>query len=280
MFDGRYSDPLADRSWQHTVGARRLAAQLGEVYEDPASGFVGALVRYDAATLSLEDRHGAVRIFTWGPGLMYEGEPVDLQRPTARAAAPQHHIGVSGMRVDPNQRARVARASRLFVEGKHDAELVAKVWGDDLKATGVVVEQLLGVDHLAEVVADFAPGPTRRMGVLVDHLVEGSKESRLVDALPQALTRDAVLVVGHPFVDIWQAVKPERVGLAKWPTIPRNVEWKLGICAALGWPHETAADTGRAWQRILAQVRTYRDLEPALTGRVEQLIDFVTEIPE
>ena len=30
-------------------------------------------------------------------------------------------------------RARVARASRIFVEGRHDAELVEKVWGDDLR---------------------------------------------------------------------------------------------------------------------------------------------------
>ena len=30
------------------------------------------------------------------------------------------------------------------------------------------------------------------------------------------------------------------------------------------------------WKRILGTVRTYRDLEPALLGRVEELIDFVT----
>ncbi len=32
----------------------------------------------------------------------------------------------------------------------------------------------------------------------------------------------------------------------------------------------------RAWQRILAQVSSYADCEPALLGRVEELIDFVT----
>jgi hypothetical protein len=30
----------------------------------------------------------------------------------------------------------VARASRIYVEGKHDAELVEKIWGDDLRAIG------------------------------------------------------------------------------------------------------------------------------------------------
>jgi hypothetical protein len=85
-----------------------------------------------------------------------------------------------------------------------------------------------------------------------------------------------VLVVGHPFIDIWQGVKPARVGLKAWPQIPRSIEWKHGICQALGWPHDDQADIARAWQRILGQVRTYADLEPELLGRVEQLIDFVT----
>jgi hypothetical protein len=275
MFDDRYDvDPLADRSWQRVTAPRRVAARIGEVYEDPASGFVGALVRFDRATLSLEDRHGAVRAFRWGPGLLLAGEPVDLVPPTPAPRRPR--VGRSGMRVAPDEQARVARASRLFVEGKHDAELVAKVWGDDLKACGLVVEQLLGVDHLAEAVDEFRPGPDRRMGVLVDHLVAGSKESRLVAALPAGTTRDAVLVVGHPFIDIWQAVRPERLGIDAWPSIPRGVDWKTGMCRALGWPADTPADVGRAWSRILARVRTWRDLEPALTGRVEQLIDFVT----
>ncbi len=87
---------------------------------------------------------------------------------------------------------------------------------------------------------------------------------------------DAVLVVGHPFVDIWQAVKPSRVGLAAWPSVPRDIEWKHGICAALGWPHEDQEDIARAWRQILGRVDSYADLEPVLLGRVEQLIDFVT----
>ena len=34
------------------------------------------------------------------------------------------------------------------MEGKHDAELVEKVWGHDLRIEGVVVEPLHGVDDL------------------------------------------------------------------------------------------------------------------------------------
>ncbi len=55
-------------------------------------------------------------------------------------------------------KARVARASRIFVEGRHDAELVEKVWGDDLRIEGVVVEYLDGVDDLGEKLRDFRPG--------------------------------------------------------------------------------------------------------------------------
>ena len=125
----------------------------------------------------------------------------------------------------PDARARVARQSRIFVEGRHDAELVEKVWGHDLRIDGVVVEYLGGVDDLAAAIAEFGPSPERRVGVLVDHLVPGSKESRIADAVMQGPSGAHVLVVGHPFVDVWQAVKPARLGRASWPDIPRGVEW-------------------------------------------------------
>jgi hypothetical protein len=173
-------------------------------------------------------------------------------------------------------KARIARASRIFVEGRHDAELVEKVWGDDLRIEGVVVEFLGGVDDLAGHLRDFAPGPGRRVGVLVDHLVAGSKESRIAEQVARSPIGAHVLVAGHPFVDVWQAVKPDRLGLSAWPVIPRTVEWKKGVCAHLGWPQETQADIARAWKHILSRVASYDDLEPTLLGRVEELIDFVT----
>ena len=37
-----------------------------------------------------------------------------------------------------------------------------------------------------------------------------------------------VLVTGHPYVDVWQAVKPARVGLPAWPVIPPGRPWKEG----------------------------------------------------
>ena len=275
--DDRYaSDPLAD--FRIARGPRVLpevAADRDVVVEDAASGFVGAVVGIERQTVRLEDRLGKVRVFPLGSSFLIDGELIRLVAPK-KAAPTGHARTASGSFAVANQAARVALPSRIFVEGRHDAELIEKVWGADLRVEGVVVEYLEGVDDLAAIVADFAPGPGRRIGVLVDHLVAGSKESRIADTVARGKYGAHVLVVGHPFVDIWQSIKPARLGMKEWPVIPRSIEWKHGICDALGWPHEEQADIARAWQRILGQVRTYADLEPVLLGRVEELIDFVT----
>jgi hypothetical protein len=253
---------------------RRPVAQLeavrGLVVEDAEDRFCGAVVSCDKAAVTLEDRHGRRRVFPLAPAAFrYEGQPVTLVRPAAPAVPPAPARTASGSVAAPSSRARVARASRIYVEGRHDAELVEQIWGDDLRDVGVVVEYLEGVDHLPEIMAEFGPGPGRRLGVLVDHLVPGSKESRIADGLRSP----SVLVVGHPFIDIWQAVKPSVIGIARWPEVPRGTPWKEGVLGAIGWD----GSTGAAWQRILRSVRTFADLEPELLGRVEELIDFVTE---
>jgi hypothetical protein len=245
------------------------------VVEEVATGFCGAVIRIERQTVELEDRHGKTRVFPLGAGFLIDGEPVILTVPASRRADTPTRTA-SGSLAVADAKARVARASRIFVEGRHDAELVERVWGDDLRIEGVVVEYLEGVDHLDAIIADFSPGPGRKVGVLVDHLVAGSKESRIAEQVARGPYGGSVLVVGHPYVDVWQSVKPARLGLAEWPTIPRSVEWKHGICDALGWPHADQADIARAWKRILGSVRSYADLEPELLGRVEQLIDFVT----
>ncbi len=155
------------------------------------------------------------------------------------------------------------------MEGRHDAELVERIWGDDLRDVGVVVEFLGGIDDLPAIVADFGPQPGRRLGVLVDHMVAGSKETMIAAKVRSPY----VLIVGHPYIDVWAAVRPSVLGIAGWPDVPRGIPWKEGVLAALGWP----ADTAAGWQRILRSVRSFADLEPAFLGRVEELIDFVTE---
>jgi hypothetical protein len=260
--------------------SRPRAAEAGLVVEEVTSGWVGAVVRVEKSggvhLVVLEDRRGRTRSFPLGPGFWVEGQPVELTAPVTSRAPAAPTRTASGSVAVRGQRARVARGSRIWVEGKHDAELVEKVWGDDLRVEGVVVEMLDGVDNLADALADFGPAPDRRVGVLVDHLVPGSKEQRLADAALRTVPRGTVLVLGHPYVDVWQAVKAPRVGLQAWPTIERGTEWKRGILRELGWPASSTEDVGRAWQRILARVRDYRDLDPALLGRVEELIDFVT----
>jgi hypothetical protein len=270
----RYDKDVLTPGWQRAdkpVTVETPAA-IGMVVEDPTSGFCGSVVRWENGLIVLEDRKGRRRSFPFGPGFWLDGKPVSLVQPRpVRKPVPTHTA--SGSRIGEVQPAKVAAASRIYVEGRHDAELVEKIWGDDLRHVGVVVEYLGGIDDLPAIVADFAPGPGRRLGVLVDHLVNGSKESRIV----KGLDSDSVLVTGHPFIDIWQAVKPERVGLKAWPDVPRDVDWKHGICVALGRPANTQADIAAMWQAILRRVRDWNDLDPALPREVERLIDFVTE---
>ncbi len=285
----RYGADVLSGDWKAPPRGRsqQIPAERDLVVEEVETGWCGAIVGVEKAggmrVVQLEDRHGKVRAFPLGPGFLIDGAPVELVPPVSpdagklAAAREAASRTASGSRAVTDAPARVARGSRIFVEGRHDAELVEKVWGADLRVEGVVVEQLDGVDDLRAVIRDFAPTADRRMGVLVDHLVPGTKEQRIVDealAIPEA--REDVLVLGHPYVDVWQSVRPERLGWQQWPVIPRGTSWKHGILAELGWPHATQADVAQGWKRILGTVRTYADLQPELLGRVEELIDFVT----
>ncbi|MGO1509894.1 MAG: DUF3097 domain-containing protein [Actinomycetales bacterium] len=297
MTDRYGRDVLSSTSTAHRrrPATRDVPAERGLVVEDVETGFVGAVVRVEKSggmhLVTLEDRHGKRRSFTLGPGFWIDGAPVTLvpvrasaaqARPDVARTAGGKKLTASGSIKVDGAKARVARASRIWVEGRHDAELVERVWGDDLRVEGVVVEQLEGADHLADVLEEFRPGRLRRAGVLLDHLVAGSKETRLVEATRRRLGGAAqhVLVLGHPYVDVWQAVRPERMGLTEWPHVPRGTDIKVGTLKALGWPHADQGDVARGWQRILGTVRTYADLSPQLLGRVEELIDFVTGVPE
>jgi hypothetical protein len=274
--DDRYGrDVLAHDPRASGPRVNQVDATNGLVVECARTGWCGAVVGWqkgaDGWAVVLEDRHGRRRPFALGPSFLIDGELVSLQRPRPEAAAAGAARTASGSIAVVGQRARVARASRILVEGRHDAELVERVWGADLRIEGVVVEELGGVDELPGRARALQPSPSARIGVLVDHLVPGSKETRIATSVMAEWPGD-VLVLGHPYVDVWQAVRPGVVGIDAWPTIPVGTPWKEGICAALGW----GSDTGRAWRALLGRVTDYRDLEPALLGRVEELIDFVT----
>ncbi|WP_022868273.1 DUF3097 family protein [Schaalia vaccimaxillae] len=290
------SDPHRDGPNARRPRSTQVHIQIGMVLEDVGTGWVGAVTRVEKSggvyLVELEDRRGRVRSFPLGGGFWLEGRPIEALPPKPGADDPTLARGRtsstmttpggrvvtnSGSIAAPERGARVARASRIWVEGRHDAELIQHVWGDDLAGEGVVVQLLEGVDNLEEILQIYGPSTTRRAGILVDHMVSGSKEYRIAEAVMRRWG-DSVLVLGHPYVDVWQAVKPERVGLHRWPNIPRGTDIKVGTLQALGWPHANQTDIAMGWKRILSTVRNYRDLEPALLGRVEELIDFVTAV--
>jgi hypothetical protein len=260
--DGKARMAAEYPSVQATVGL--VVLHRGSKFRGAVSGMEKEGVRVRSSSSGLE------RIFALSPGAFaVNGETVTLVRPAVAASKGPAQTASGSIAVV--SKARVAQPSRILVEGIHDAALVEKVWGDDLRVEGVVVERLDGIDDLASVVRTFQPTSSRKLGVLVDHLVSGSKESRIA----ASVDHPHVLVTGTPYVDVWQAVRPKTLGISAWPTIPKGQDWKAGVCAFFGEP-----DPRAMWRKLLASVNSWTDLEPDFVGAVEQLIDFVAPLPE
>ncbi len=246
------------------------------VVEDAETGYVGAVVRVEYGRIDLEDRYGKTRGFPLGPGYLLDGLPVIL---TARGA---QRLPARGERHPARSRCRARVPGWPGPAGsmsRADTTLNSSRRYGERTCESKVSSSNISVASTTWWRSSPSSGPARgrRLGVLVDHLVAGSKEARIAEVVRRGPGGSDTLVVGHPYVDIWQAVKPQRVGLAAWPRVPRHIEWKHGVCDALGWPHADQADIAAAWRRIRSQVRDWTDLEPALIGRVEELIDFVTQ---
>lgn len=269
--DGILSGPIdLDGGRRRPPVYPNVEGRAGLAVRHRATGVEGTIVRFEHGGVAVVDRYsGARRLLRIDPGgFLVDGQRVTLVPPRAAPAAAAKVRTASGSTALQRQKARVARASRILVEGVHDAELVEKVWGDDLRIEGVVVERLDGMDDLAAVVTDFGPGPDRKLGVLLDHLIDGSKETRVA----ATVRNPDVLVRGTPFVDVWQAVRPRVAGIEAWPVVPKGQPWKEGVLAALG----VDRTPGAYWRTLLGRVSSYADLEPELVGAVEELIDFVT----
>src|SRR5579875_1641470 len=161
---GILSGPI-DGPWRQRVPPPEVEATKGLLVTHLGSRFTGQVMRFepDGALVLRSVNTGLERLFVLRPGsFSVDGKTVTLKRPKpAPAADPGHgpQVTASGSVAVAGVRARVARAGRLLVEGVHDAELVEKVWGDDLRSEGVVVERLDGVDVLEDVVAAFRPAP-------------------------------------------------------------------------------------------------------------------------
>jgi hypothetical protein len=255
---------------RHPSTYLEVDAEPGLLVLHSATGRRGTVVSCAKGAVTLRLQNDAVVSMRLVPGAFrIDGRPVTLRIPRPKAREPD--IGPSGSLGHPRPVARVARDSRIWVEGMHDAELIEKIWGDDLRHVGIVVEPLHGMDDLVEAVSEFGPSPDRRLGILLDHLVPGSKESREADRLTRALgaKRAHVLVVGHPFVDVWEAVKPSIVGIPEWPQVPMGRPWKQGVCMRLN-----VGEPALFWRRVLKSVTSFTDLDVSLINSVERLIDF------
>lgn len=270
--DGILSGPLdLDARPQTRPDYRTVGASMGLVVEHRATGVVGAIVSFKPQRVVVRDRFGRDHSIRPYPGAFTIGaEPVTLVQAVAEAVGDSVALTRSGSVDCGAVPPRMARASRIWVEGLHDAELIEKIWGDDLRVEGIVVEQMEGMDDLAERVRGFAPGGGRRLGVLLDHYVAGSKEHRIASTVADP----AVLITGHPYVDVWQAVKPQLIGLSSWPTVDVGRDWKTGVMSACGF----SGPAGAFWRELLSHVETYRDLEQPMLNAVERLIDFVAEV--
>ncbi len=269
--DGLLAGPLDIDAPRHQPPSYpTIEAKPGLMLQHRDTGQVGALVDFSPPLLVLRDEDGRDHTLRYAVGAVRANVagktiPVSLRHPTPDLAPAS--LTASGSIEAGAVPARMARASRIWVEGIHDAELVEKIWGDDLRAEGVVVEPLDGADDLADRIHDFRPGPRRRIGVLLDHLVDGSKESRIA----ATAANPDVLITGHPFVDIWQAVKPTLISIEAWPEIPHGQPWKQGVLDSIGF----TGTSGQFWKMLLGKVDSWTDLETPLLGAVEQLIDFV-----
>ena len=270
MTDGILSEPIdLDTPRRRGPSATPMNVEVGMVLEHRSTKTVGTVVRYvEGQKIVLRDDNG--RDHPWRPQdamFAFEGTPVALRKLVPRESEAGPSFTPSGSIDLGAVPARMARASRIYVEGIHDAELLEKVWGDDLRVEGIVVEQMEGADDLAGLVRAFQPGPRRRLGVLLDHLVDGSKESRIASQVDD----ESVLICGHPYVDIWQAIKPSTAGIEAWPVVPKGEPWKQGVLEALG----SKDNAGLFWKKLLGTVSSYKDLETPIVTAVEMLIDFV-----
>ena len=133
---------------------------MGVVVEHRASGVVGAIVSFKPQRIVIRDRHGKDHALVPRDGaFMIGGEAVSLRQANPLPSASGSQLTASGSLDLGAIPARTAMASRIWVEGIHDAELIEKVWGDDLRAEGIVVEQMEGMDDLAERMCDGSASP-------------------------------------------------------------------------------------------------------------------------
>ena len=242
-----------------------VEARVGMRVAHRGSRFSGTVESVRSNEVSIAGTTGLVRQFPLEPGVfVVDGAPVTLRRgPSKTTAAPRT---ASGSVAVPGARARTARASRIVVEGMHDAELLERVWGDDLRIVGVVVERLDGLAHIEAFLTDFQPGPSRQSACWSTISSPAVKRSGLPGAgrVPTCCSpAPRTSTCGQQFGrGCWGSNAGPRF---------RRVSRSRKACAALGYD-----EPRDLWNDLSRSVKSYKDLEVSVVGAVERLIDFVT----
>ncbi len=264
---GRYDHDVLAGGPPRIARVPLVAADPGLVVEDAATGWCGAVVEAGKDLVLLEDRFGKRRAFPMDPAAFrFEGALCTLVKPKATARAGAKRTA-SGSVAVPYAPARVARASRILVEGLHDAALIERVWGDDLRDRGRRGGGPARRRHPSGSHPRVRAGPEPALGVLVDHLVPGSKEALIAAAVSCRIR------AGHRASVRGRLAGGEAQGgrhrrMAADPEGHRLEDRRL-LAAGM-------ADPATGWRTVLAAVNSYADLEVPLLTAVEHLIDFVT----
>ena len=269
-----YGDILEDRARRTAHGPGALAATYKKIAVGPgvpllhrSTGLRGRVWKFTGELVVLQDAKGGRHTFENHAGAFaYQGETVTLvQKPRSAApTAPATKRSAAGGVVSSAPVARVAQPSRMWVEGNHDARFMERVWGDELRELGIVVEPMGGIDDLVAAVAEFDPRPDRRLAILVDHLVPGSKETRLAE---QVRGPD-VLVVGHVTLDVvgLRGHTPGSVALVyREPSAPREPQ------AVAGRAHVVTGDS--LFPGGVGATRTPEDFATLYDDVVHRLFD-------
>src|SRR5262249_27300182 len=127
---GRYPGDVLAGDWRRRRVVPEVDAEPDLVVEDAGAGFGGAVVGFESGAVVLEDRHGRRRNFPLLPAaFLLDGAVVTLRRPVAAPAVTRPRRTASGSVAVPGAAARVARASRIWVEGIDDAARVHRLSG-------------------------------------------------------------------------------------------------------------------------------------------------------
>ena len=235
-----------------------------------AARWCAARRRPAACTVTLEDRHGRHRVFPLGPGFLVDGRPVALVRaaPAARGgAAPAYGLGLGrrARRAGPG-RPRRPDLRRGPARRRAGREGVGRRPARRGRRRRAPRRHRRPAGRRARLRARAGP-PARRARRPPGARQQGVPAGRAGRCSPH------VRVVGHPYVDVWQAVRP---------AAPRH----RGLA---GGPARHAVEGGRLRRRSAgrstrpppgaassARSRRTPTWSPSLLGRVEELIDFVT----